>query len=125
MFPPPLPYLLDPELVDEVMGATEQETLANDLWDDLRPLLLAGENRMQAARVVIDTLAKHGLEYRDSPLLVADYTGELGEESTRTFELCQYETCRQPATWSGFLELEGVIPVCNQCVVEVEDPVLL
>lgn len=122
MFPP---TLLDTESVDEVMATKGEETIANDLWNDLRPLLLAGENRMQAARVVIDTFVQHGIEYQDSPLLVADYTGELPDDTSHILEMCQYETCRQPATWRGFLECEGVIPVCSQCVVEVDDPVLL
>ncbi len=121
-----LPAQLDPKSVDEVMGVECEETIANDLWERLRPLLLAGDNRMHAAGIVISMMAKYGQDdYHHSQLLMADYTGELGEESTRTFELCQYETCRQPATWRGFLELEGVIPVCNQCVVEIEDPVLI
>lgn len=121
-------FTLDPELVDEVMAAKGQceETLANDLWDGLRPLLLPGDNRMKAAGVVISMLAKYGQTDHHSLLLMADYTGELPEEPDPIdFELCQYETCRQPATWRGFLELEGVIPVCNHCVVETDDPVLI
>lgn len=127
MFPSPLPVLLDPESVDEVMDANGQceETLANDLWERLRPLLLSGDTRMAAARIIVSIMAKYGQTDHHSLLLMADYTGELGEESTRTFEVCQYETCQQPATWRGFLELEGVIPVCNHCVVEVDDPVLI
>lgn len=81
---------------------------------------------MAAAGIVISMLAKYGQTDHHSLLLMADYTGELSEEPNLIdFELCQYETCRQPATWSGFLECHGVILVCNQCVVETDDPVLL
>lgn len=127
MFPPPPPILLDPKSVDQMMTAKGkfEETIANDLWDALRPFLLSGNNRSDVAGIVIRTLEKHGWDKQGSPLLIADYTGELPDESSHVFELCQYETCRQPATWSGFLECEGVIPVCNQCVVDVEDPVLI
>lgn len=123
-----LPTLLDPESVDEVMDAYGQtsRTLANDLWNLLRPFLLSGNNRQEGAGAVVRTLQKYGHHVqKDSPLLVADYTGELPKETSHDFELCQYETCRQPATWRGFLECHGVIPVCNQCVVEIEDPVLI
>lgn len=115
---------LDPESVDKVMES--EETIANDLWRGLRPLLLSGDNRRHAAWVVVDTLEKYGWRgNRDSPLLMADCDGELFDELCFVDELCQHETCRQPATWRGFLELKGVIPVCNQCVVEIDDPVLL
>lgn len=122
-----LTNLLDPELVDNVMDADGQckETLANDLWERLRPLLLSGDTQMAAAGIIVSMMAKYGETDHHSLLLMADYTGELGEESTRTSELCQYETCQQPATWRGFLECHGVIPVCNQCVVDIEDPVLI
>lgn len=81
---------------------------------------------MAAAGIVISMLAKYGQTDYHSLLLMADYTGELPKEPNLIdCELCQYETCRQPATWRGFLELEGVIPVCNHCVVEIEDPVLI
>lgn len=123
-----LPTLLDPESVDKVMEAKGQtsRTFVNDLWKILRPVLMPGNNRQEGAGAVVRTLQKYGHQVQDnSPLLVADYTGELPKETSLDFELCQYETCRQPATWRGFLELEGLIPVCNQCVVETEDPVMI
>ena len=129
MFPPPLPNLLDPESVDEVMAANGQaeESIANDLWERLRPLLMPGDSRMKAAGVVISMAAKYGQDDHHSLLLMADYTGELPDEpNLMNFELCDYETCRQPATWHGYVLRYGkTIPVCNHCVVEVDNPVLI
>lgn len=93
------------------------------IWEGIRPLL-TGENRREAAQVLFVELKLNNVSGSQTvaKLLWAD-AGELFNRPYK--DAC--DSCGEQAVWQGFdNEYDGSSRLtCNNCVVEIEEPVLI
>lgn len=103
------------------MGWAGGSTVANSIWDEVRPRIKPNVRRVVAKAIVNALNGADWDTHDEAPLLIAD----AGEATWVPESDKECSFCGEPAVWTGKINKCEGYHTCNLCVVDLEEPEMI